>query len=65
MIKIEINEPYKITYEGSYNDVQFELDVYNDGNYEINWMDRFDFDSNFDIEEEIYKHYIKEMKKGL
>lgn len=58
---IEINfKPYKTTYEGSLRHVQFELEIFRDGNWQIIWVDEFPdniYSSKFDIEQDIYKYF--------
>ena len=57
-----IRTPYKTVYEGRYGKYTFELNVFRDGNWEINWLDYCDFESQHDVEREIYKEWNTKIK---
>lgn len=59
MSDIKINkESYKTTYEGSYDGICFELEVF-DGNYQIVWLETPNFESVHDIEQEIFNKFFE------
>lgn len=62
MAKINLAH-YKTTYEGSYDGVCFELDIF-DGEWHINWIDderEFEAEDLPRIEQEIYQQYEKNL----
>ena len=60
MIKI-IEQPYKVVYEGMYERMTFELEIFRNGSQEVNWMD-FPKIEVKELEQEIYKHYRKHIE---
>ena len=62
-IKINMT-PYKKVYEGHLSGNGFELNIFKNGDWDIDWLSEFPDDLYYDkdnIETEIYKHYLNQI----
>ena len=63
-MEININfKPYKTTYEGSYQNCQFELEIFRDGNWQMIWLEESSHSQETVsyLENEIYQYFTENM----
>lgn len=61
-IVLNNKKPYKVTYEGTYNGDCFELEVFNDGNWQVIWLDK---DHGNEVEKQIMELHEGSVKNEL